>query len=87
MPIYEYRCSDCGAEVELLLRSSEAEPICPQCGSFRLEKLISAVNVMSGRTARPPGRTCCGACSCRDAIYGVSTEISPQCNDGSCCSA
>jgi len=75
MPIFEYRCSDCGAEVELLLRSAAEEPVCPQCGGSRLEKLISAVNVMSGRTARPPGRTCCG----REARCA-----SPPCSDGSC---
>ncbi|MFH1926719.1 MAG: zinc ribbon domain-containing protein [Chloroflexota bacterium] len=75
MPIYEYRCSDCEAKVELLLRSSEAEPVCPQCGSSRLEKLISAVNVMSGRTVRPPGQTCCGR---------EERCASPQCSDGSC---
>jgi len=78
MPIYEYRCSNCGAEVELLLRSAEAEPVCPQCGSPRLERLISAVNVVSGRTTRPPGPTCCGL---------EERCASPPCNDGSYCSA
>jgi len=55
MPIYEYRCSDCGAEVELLLRSAEAESVCSQCSNPHLEKLISAVNVLSERTIGPPG--------------------------------
>lgn len=43
MPIYEYRCRDCGHEAEFLQKMSEA-PIstCPSCGSEGLEKLISA---------------------------------------------
>ena len=75
MPIYEYRCRDCEAKVELLLRSSEEEPVCPHCGGSRLERRISAVNVMSGSTARPAGRTCCGR---------EERCASPACDDGSC---
>jgi len=55
MPIDEYRCSDCEAKVELLLLSAETESVYLQCGSRRLKKLISAMNVMSGRTVRSPG--------------------------------
>lgn len=41
MPIFEYKCSDCGQTCELLiLGSSQAE--CAHCGSTQLTKLISA---------------------------------------------
>jgi putative FmdB family regulatory protein len=33
MPIYEYRCSACGADFERLQRVSDATPACPTCGS------------------------------------------------------
>jgi len=59
MPIYEYRCGNCGERVEVLVRSGNEEPRCPNCGSTLLEKLFSAPYVMSGKS-RPPGRTCCG---------------------------
>ncbi len=58
MPIYEYRCQDCGKRVEMLLRSGDESPRCPSCGSALLEKLISTPYVLSG--GRLPGRTCCG---------------------------
>ena len=59
MPIYEYNCRDCDATFEALVRSGE--PVaCPHCGSASLNKLLSAPVVLSGRTARPAGRTCCG---------------------------
>ncbi|MCA9090794.1 MAG: zinc ribbon domain-containing protein [Planctomycetaceae bacterium] len=41
MPIFEYRCSDCGAEFEELVRAGE-QPPCPRCASKKLEKLMSA---------------------------------------------
>jgi len=43
MPIYEYRCSSCGHELEKLQRMSEA-PLtdCPACDKATLRRLISA---------------------------------------------
>jgi len=43
MPIYEYRCSSCGHELEKLQRMSD-EPLrdCPDCGRPELRRLISA---------------------------------------------
>ncbi|RMF39527.1 MAG: zinc ribbon domain-containing protein [Planctomycetota bacterium] len=43
MPLYEYRCKECGAEMELLVRSTGEKPQCPKCKSKRLEKLLSVV--------------------------------------------
>jgi putative FmdB family regulatory protein len=43
MPIYEYRCSSCGFEKEVLQKMSE--PIlsqCPSCGRSSFKKLVSA---------------------------------------------
>lgn len=43
MPIYEYRCQNCGHELEKLQRMSDA-PLrdCPECGQAQLKRLISA---------------------------------------------
>lgn len=60
MPIYEYRCADCGEKTEVLIGANSAAPRCPQCGSPLLEKLFSVPYVMGSETARPKGRTCCG---------------------------
>jgi putative FmdB family regulatory protein len=42
MPIYEYRCSQCGTEKEYLQKLSDA-PItdCPACGNATMVKLVS----------------------------------------------
>jgi len=43
MPIYEYRCAECGHEMEKLQKISDA-PLtdCPACGKAGLQKLVSA---------------------------------------------
>lgn len=43
MPIYEYRCEACGAELEKLQKISDP-PLrdCPECGRAALAKLVSA---------------------------------------------
>lgn len=50
MPLYEYRCLACSHEFEKLVAAGAA-PICPQCLSDTLERLVSgfAVNSEHGR--------------------------------------
>ncbi|MBS1724433.1 MAG: zinc ribbon domain-containing protein [Armatimonadetes bacterium] len=50
MPIYEFRCKDCGAKVALLMgmTSEPDEEVCPKCGSRNLGRLVSRFR--KGRT-------------------------------------
>lgn len=43
MPIYEYRCGECGHELEAIQKMSD-DPLteCPACGAPALRKLVSA---------------------------------------------
>ena len=42
MPIYEFHCGKCGADSEVLVRSSRKnDASCPKCGSKRLTKKLS----------------------------------------------
>lgn len=44
MPIYEYRCEQCGHELEIMQKLADAPLIdCPQCQQATLRKLISPV--------------------------------------------
>ncbi len=45
MPTYEYRCTNCGHELEAFQKITEA-PLkeCPQCHQEKLERLISGGN-------------------------------------------
>lgn len=43
MPIYEYRCQNCGKELEVIQKISDS-PLtdCPECGKNSLTKVISS---------------------------------------------
>lgn len=43
MPIFDFHCASCDRTFELLVRNEV--PMCPHCGSQRLEKLLSAPNL------------------------------------------
>jgi putative FmdB family regulatory protein len=55
MPLYEFECSQCGAEFEtLVMKSSDKEAVkCPNCGSRKLEELLSTF--ASGSSDCAPG--------------------------------
>ncbi len=50
MPVYEYRCSECDFEVELLQKISEGPPKCCKCNKDSMKKLMSSTSfVLNGR--------------------------------------
>ncbi|MDQ6711101.1 MAG: zinc ribbon domain-containing protein [Candidatus Dormibacteraeota bacterium] len=55
MPIYEYRCVDCGRRPSIFFRSMsavEAAPACPECGGRHLTRLISRIAQVLSEDAR-----------------------------------
>lgn len=54
MPIYEYRCSDCGKRTQILTLSikSPVEAKCRHCGGANMEKLVSRVAVRRSEGSR-----------------------------------
>jgi len=68
MPIYEYKCQDCGTKFEKLLRrSSEAAELhCPSCGKVHLTQEFStfAAHANGSTEQAGPAPTCpSGMCS------------------------
>jgi putative FmdB family regulatory protein len=48
VPIYEYRCDECGRKSSALLPSfSSPDPICPHCGKPALRRLVSTFATVS----------------------------------------
>ena len=48
MPIYEYRCEECGKKSSALLPSfSSPDPLCPHCGKPGLRRLVSTFATVS----------------------------------------
>jgi putative FmdB family regulatory protein len=77
MPVYDFRCRECGKVTEILLRSESGKAICcTDCGSHDLERLMSAsVSIKTG--ASEPGTTCCGRTE--------RCESPPCSGDDGCC--
>ena len=50
MPIFEFRCMDCGEVFEKLFINSDekVEMVCPQCKSQSLERVVSRTNYAIG---------------------------------------
>jgi putative FmdB family regulatory protein len=68
MPIYEYKCQDCGTKFEKLLRRSAeaAELNCPSCGKAHLTQEFStfAAHANGSNAQAGPAPTCpSGMCS------------------------
>jgi len=80
MPIYEYKCKNCGKVNEFLVGVGQenVEIKCNWCGSKELEKIFSRSFIsMSGRiVGSQEGKTCCG----RDEPCDT-----PPCSDGGVC--
>ena len=52
MPIFEYRCDDCGHCFEKLQMAGDdtQQYTCPSCGSAKTEKLMSCASFIGGNT-------------------------------------
>lgn len=78
MPTYQYRCSECGHELEALQKmSDDALKTCPKCGKDALERVISAEGGFMLKGSGFYG-TDYGKKSCGDSSSGSS------CSTGSC---
>ena len=62
MPIYEYRCNQCGKISEILIGVSSGSEMlaCKYCGSNDLIKILSVSSFTVTDSGRVPGTTCCG---------------------------
>ncbi|MBW1711928.1 MAG: zinc ribbon domain-containing protein [Deltaproteobacteria bacterium] len=63
MPVYEYRCLDCGTITEKLVLGPDEEVRCIKCGRTNLERILSATADFQNSQSQPgPGdTTCCGS--------------------------
>jgi putative FmdB family regulatory protein len=69
MPLYEFRCADCGQIFDRLLPAGSDLPSCPECGSAGVNRLISLIGGLVGSGSGAPraaggGCRCGGACAC-----------------------
>jgi len=71
MPLYEFRCADCGQIFDRLQSFDAESPACASCGSTEVNRLISLIGGLVGsgpggapRAGGGGGCGCGGACAC-----------------------
>ena len=64
MPIYEYVCTDCNSQFELLVASYTSRPSCPSCDSRKLQRKLSTFAAHQGASSSP---SCAAAAQCPSA--------------------
>ena len=75
MPIYEYRCTQCGEKFEKLVLNASQSIACPACSSALVEKLFSRF-----------GFTCQGKASSSGVTGGSASSGCSSCTSGNCSS-
>jgi putative FmdB family regulatory protein len=99
MPIYEYRCGDCGQKKDFLQKVNDA-PIdtCPACGSKSYAKALTAAGFQlkgngwyatdfkSGSTAKESASPSEGAATTEAAKTSDTATTKPESSAGGACS-
>lgn len=62
MPIFEFVCSECGKEFDILISASKKDQVeCPACGSSQLKKKLSSFSTTGG--SKPSSPDSCRICA------------------------
>lgn len=81
MPVFEYKCDDCGKKFEVLHKSSAnlEEVKCPDCQSLNYKKLLSSFSASVGSSSEFSAPSCsdgsCGMPSfggCANGMCGLN---------------
>lgn len=81
MPIYEYRCSSCGFQKDVMQKMSDAPlTTCPECNQETFAKQISAAGfqLKGGGWYQTDFKG--GSCPAKD-----DSKAAPACGMGGCC--
>ena len=86
MPIYEYRCTDCGFQDEFLQKVSEPPmTVCPSCGAVSFKKLLSAAGFqLKGSGWYATDFKNGGAGTKTEAKPETKPDSAPACGQGAC---
>jgi len=68
MPFYDFKCSSCNAEFEIMAKMSQKEDKsirCPECGSVDLSTVYKTFNIIQSKSNDAPScphLSRCGGC-------------------------
>jgi len=63
MPMYVYRCQNCGEQFEKMMRFSESDrlPECPECHSAETQKQVTTFAATGASASTSYGGSSCGS--------------------------
>ncbi|HHT49923.1 MAG TPA: zinc ribbon domain-containing protein [Eubacteriaceae bacterium] len=66
MPLYLYKCKDCGNEFEELTRAEDRDRdyTCPKCGRSNSIRLFTSFSTITKSTSVPPCASSCPSGGC-----------------------
>ena len=74
MPIFEYRCKDCGTKFEKIVFNGRSVVVCQHCSSKRVDKLLSVFAVSGVSREAAAARQPTGPCPCGAPRRGMCGE-------------
>ncbi len=80
MPIYEYKCNNCGKDFETLVMGS-FKPECPECDSQDLSRLMSKCGFVS-KSQGPGGEMTQTSSASSSSCAGCSSTSCSSCGIG-----
>jgi len=60
MPLFDFHCHHCGCTCELLVKSARQKVACPECGSTKMQRLLSTFAVRAASRSPYESLPCCG---------------------------
>lgn len=74
MPIYDYKCAECGSTYDVFhkVREVKEDIICPKCNSTEHVRLISAPSVSVKGSSMSEPMPACGDGSCCGGSCGLN---------------
>ena len=48
MPLYEFKCENCGHEMEKYIKLADKEPNCPSCGRSMVKLMSATAFILKG---------------------------------------
>ncbi|MBO8159550.1 zinc ribbon domain-containing protein [Thermosyntropha sp.] len=67
MPVYDFKCKECGNKFDLLLSFKELDKArCSKCGSYKVEKQLSSFFAPGSAASSCTATSCSGCSGCKN---------------------